>query len=66
MLSPLQYKLRQNFVFVLLTLMLNVSPGGPKLSLILQVGPSRSTKKIFCDCKYEMINYYQHQKLQHS
>ena len=35
MLSPLQYKLRQNFVFVLLTLMLNVSPGGPKVSLIL-------------------------------
>ena len=35
------------------------------LLLIPSVGPSSNTKKLFFNYQYEMMNYYQHQKLQH-
>ena len=57
-------KLKQNFVFALLKLILNFFSDEAKLPLIPKVGPSLSTKNDSYDCQHEMISYYQHRKLQ--
>ena len=66
MLSPLYCKLKQNFVLALLKFVLNFFSVLPMLSLISSVVPSPKTKKLFLKLLHEMMNYYQHQKLQHS
>ena len=38
-------------------------PGGPDILLIPEVGLSPNAKKSFCDYHYEMMNYYENQKL---
>ena len=35
------------------------------LSLTPSIGPSGNSKKLYFDDKYEMMNYYESQKLQH-
>ena len=59
LLSPLQCKLKQNFVFALLKLILNFFSGKPKLPLMPNVGPSPNIKKLFLRLS---VNY---KKLQH-
>ena len=46
-LSALSFKLKRNFVLVLLKLILNFISGEPKLQLIRKVEPSPSTKNLF-------------------
>ena len=37
----------------------------PVLSLTPSIGPSGNSKKLYFDDKYEMMNYYESQKLKH-
>ena len=53
----------QTFVFALLKLILHFLSGAPKLLLIPNV--ETSPNSYFFDFQYEMMNHYQHQKLQH-
>ena len=57
---------QQNFVFFLLKLILYFFSGEPKLLLFPKIGKELLVLKNYSsDCQYEMMNYYQRQKLQY-
>ena len=64
LLSALQCKIKENFQFALLQLILHYFSVEPKFPLISKVGPSPSTKIYTGNCQKEMMTYYQLQKLQ--
>ena len=61
----MQCKPKQNFVFALLKLTLNFSSIAPTLPLILSVALHLTLENYSCDHQYDVMNYYQNQKLQH-